>query len=345
MKSIRELLEEREERELSPLACKSSQSRGRLRKVPECSVRTAFQRDRDRIIHCKSFRRLEHKTQVFLSPTGDHYRTRLTHTLEVSQIARTIARALMLNEDLVEAIAMGHDLGHTPFGHTGEEVLNNVLPGGFSHSQQSLRVVDRLERNGEGLNLTYEVRDGILKHSKDASGIFSNPQDMDPITLEGKIVRISDGIAYINHDIDDAIRGGIIKEGDLPKDCTAVLGITHSARIERMVFDVIEHSWGKPDISMGEEVLKATNDLRAFLYESVYPSRDIIGEVDKAKGLLYRLWEHFISNPQDIPGSFASRIDGEGLPQVVCDYIAGMTDRYAIRVYESLFVPKPWPIA
>lgn len=325
---LRELAEEREERELSPRAAKSKYSKGRA--VPEapCSVRTDFQRDRDRIIHSKSFRRLKDKTQVFIIAEGDHYRTRLTHTLEVSQIARTVARALRLNEDLVEAIALGHDLGHTPFGHAGEEALAGVYPQGFKHNEQSLRVVDKLE-GGTGLNLTFEVRDGILNHTGSGS----------PATLEGQIVRIADRIAYINHDIDDALRGGIITAGDLPKDCLETLGRTHRERINTMVRDLIINSMDRDTISMSDEVWEATNALRNFLFDRVYIDSPAKQEEKKAKRMLKDLYWFYIDN-QDIFRSEANYNEKESLERQVCDYVAGMTDRFAVAQYTKYFVPQ-----
>ena len=293
-------------------------------------MRTEFQRDRDRIIHAKSFRRLKHKTQVFLAPAGDHYRTRLTHTMEVAQIARTIARSLALNEDLTEAIALGHDLGHTPFGHTGERVLDSICSFGFNHCKQSLRVVDFLE-NGVGLNLTYEVRDGILNH---AGNLSAN-------TLEGKIIKLADRIAYINHDIDDALRGGIIKETDLPKSCLEILGKTHGVRISTLIQDVVYASYGKNDITMTEKISDAMNELRKFMFETVYVDSEAKTEDEKAQGVVLMLFETFMKKPE-LMGIALSDIERVGKEQSVCDYIAGMTDNYAIYKFNEIFIPKKW---
>ncbi|GAB4337346.1 MAG: deoxyguanosinetriphosphate triphosphohydrolase [Candidatus Abyssubacteria bacterium] len=332
--SIRQMLERREHEYLSPLATFSDQSKGRRYPVQECQYRTVFQRDRDRIAHSKSFRRLKHKTQVFLAPTGDHYRTRLTHTLEVSQIARTIARALCLNEDLTEAIALGHDLGHTPFGHAGESVLNELYPAGFAHNEQSLRIVDELE-NGNGLNLTCEVRDGILNHSKGTLDIFALGRTQRPMTLEGEVVRISDSIAYINHDIDDAIRSGLIRESDLPADCVKVLGDTPSHRIDTMVTDVICSSSDRIQMSPG--ILQATNSLRNYLYENVYPRPEIQDSINKARRLLKEIYLYLRENPGVISSEMRK---GEDIDRMVVDFVAGMTDRYAIDFYKNHFLPE-----
>jgi dGTPase len=341
--NIRQLTEEREE-SLSPHAVKSKNSRGRQRPEEPCPVRTAFQRDRDRIIHSKAFRRLKHKTQVFITPLGDHYVTRLTHTLEVAQIARTIARALNLNEDLTEAIALGHDLGHTPFGHVGEEVLNELYHRGFKHNQQSLRVVDRLENDGLGLNLTWEVRDGILHHSKERESI----QGGEVGTLEGEVVRISDSIAYINHDIDDAIRAGMLAEGDLPLAAITILGNTRSLRINTMVVDIIERchpSMGtekeKPSITMSPRILEATDALRDFLFERVYNIRSAQGESEKARGIVRALYSYFKEHDDKMPEEY--RFYSDELERRVTDYIAGMTDQYATRMAAELFPAKEDP--
>ncbi len=322
-----------EEEYLSPYAARSSRSRGR--KYPEvpCRVRTDFQRDRDRIIHSKAFRRLKHKTQVFIIPEGDHYRTRLTHTLEVAQISRTIARALRLNEDLTEAIALGHDLGHTPFGHAGESALNEVMPGGFKHNRQSLRVVEELE-GGRGLNLTAEVRDGILNHTGPGT----------PYTLEGQVVRIADRVAYINHDIDDAIRGGILKVDDLPSYCLEVLGREHRTRIHNMVMDLIENSYGKPVISMSPAVREATDKLRAYLYEHVYIDSEAKREEGKARHVVQYLFMYWSEHPEKLPAEHREKAGVVGVERAVCDYIAGMTDRYAIARFKSLFIPSSFAI-
>lgn len=343
--TIREQTENIEKQILHPNACLSSKSRGRARPEKEDDVRTCFQRDRDRIIHSKAFRRLKHKTQVFLAPKGDHYRTRLTHVLEVSQIARTIARALRLNEDLVEAISLGHDLGHTPFGHAGEAILREIHPGGFDHYKQSLRVVDFLEKNGQGLNLTYEVRDGIVKHSKGKGLIISdNPKDK-PATLEGQVVRIADIIAYVNHDLDDAIRAGVIKRTDVPKEIVKVIGETYSKKIDTMVRDVIKESTaiGLTNITMSEEISSVVYNLRDFLFERVYESEGIMREFNKAKGILSALYEYYLEHIdevfKDIPPE--KRLDRH---RMVCDFIAGMTDSFAFMTYERLFLPEQWKV-
>ena len=343
--TIREQTEERERRNLHPKACLSSLSRGRLKKEKEGEIRTCFQRDRDRIIHSKAFRRLKHKTQVFLAPAGDHYRTRLTHVLEVSQIGRTIARALRLNEDLTEAIALGHDLGHTPFGHAGESVLREIHPGGFDHYKQSLRVVDFLEHNGEGLNLTHEVRNGIVKHSKGKGLIIPDTPGEKAETLEGLTVRISDIIAYVNHDLDDALRAGVLKRPDIPKEVLRTLGDNHSRRIDTMVKDVIYRSLRTDlrEISMTEEVSRATYVLRDFLYERVYESSTIRGEFMKAKKVLRDLYEYYMEHIEevfrDIPAE--KKLNKH---RMVCDFVAGMTDRFAMATYERLFLPQQWTI-
>ena len=318
---------------LSPYATKSAESAGREIPVGKCDIRTDFQRDRDRIIHCKAFRRLMHKTQVFLSPEADHYRTRLTHTLEVTQIARTVARALRLNEDLTEAAALGHDLGHTPFGHAGERLLQRVYSPLFRHNEQSLRVVEKLENNGKGLNLTAEVRDGILHHTG-GSGEASTP--------EGRIIRYADRIAYINHDIDDAVRAGILKSTDIPEQLCALLGYTHGERINTMVRSVVASSSGKDEISMEPDIYRATMRLRAFLFENVYTNPEAKGEEGRAESMLETLYHYFIEHPLELPTEFEETADEEGSARAVCDYISGMTDRYAINLYKELFVPKVW---
>ncbi len=340
--NIRQMAEAREE-SLSPCAVKSRQSRGRLRYEEPCPIRTAFQRDRDRIIHCKSFRRLKHKTQVFIAPLGDHYVTRLTHTLEVSQIARTIARALNLNEDLTEAIALGHDLGHTPFGHVGEDVLNELYHQGFSHNEQSLRVVDFLEKDGRGLNLSWEVRDGILNHSKTgAEGILGDDWG-EVSTLEGEVVKIADIVAYINHDIGDAIRAGIITERDLPLDAIKMLGLAHSQRINAMVCDIIDNSWEvrccdiikeRPAIKMSSQVLAAANTLHNFLFERVYNLRSAQEETEKAREVVRSLYKYFNEHEDRLPTEY--RLHSDTTERRVVDYIAGMTDHYAMRLAEEL---------
>lgn len=312
---------------LSPYAFHSVDSRGRDFPIEECDLRGEFQRDRDKILHSKSFRRLMHKTQVFLSPEHDHYRTRLTHTLEVTQIARTISRALRMNEDLTEAIALGHDLGHTPFGHAGERVLRRCFDENFAHYEQSIRVVEKLEP----LNLTWEVRDGILHHTLGGAS-----------TLEGEVVLFADHIAYINHDIDDACRGGIIETSDIPSDCLEGLGYTHGGRIDTMIRAIISASDGKPYICMEEKESALTEKLHDFMYNSVYLNPEAKGEEGKAEGLLVRLYEYFILNPDELPKEFDETVKNEGVPRAVCDYIAGMTDRYAIRLFNRLFVPDSW---
>lgn len=328
---IREEIEAREEASLAPYATLSKRNRGRLQPEDPCPVRTAFQRDRDRIIYSKAFRRLKHKTQVFIAPEGDHYRTRSTHTIEVAQISRTIARALRLNEDLTEAIALGHDLGHTPFGHSGEYALNEVFPSGFRHNEQSLRVVDILE--GErGLNLTWEVRDGILRHT--------GPEL--PATLEGQIVRKADRISYINHDVDDAIRAGIITEDDLPPDCVRVLGNRHKTRINTMVMDIIDQSLGKPVIHMSDPVQEATDKLRSFLFDRVYVGSAAKKEEIKARRIIGILYEFYLENPHYLSEELRRKSDAEGLERCVVDYIAGMTDRFAMKTFERFFVPSAW---
>ena len=343
MSSIREALEQREVETLAPQAAKSSQSRGRLTSEPEDDVRPAFQHDRDRIIHSKAFRRLKHKTQVFFAPEGDHYRTRLTHTLEVSQIARTIAKVLRLHEELTESIALGHDLGHTPFGHAGERVLDSLVPGGFRHYEQSLRVVDVLENDGRGLNLTWEVRDGIGRHSKGKEG---SPVGVEPAkrsaTLEGQIMRVADLIAYVNHDIDDAVRAGVMQDDDLPRDAVEILGRTSSARIARMVKDVVTETQGGnlTEIRMSDAVLSATLRMRAFLFEAVYENEVATAEFRKATGILGGLWEKVRERPA---GLLDDRIvAAEGLDVAARDFLAGMSDRFAVSLYERLFIPKPW---
>jgi dGTPase len=332
---IRNQLERREHEILAPEAAKSGDSRGRLR--------PAFQRDRDRIIHCKAFRRLKHKTQVFFAPAGDHYRTRLTHTLEVSQIARSIAKVLRLNEELTEAIALGHDLGHTPFGHAGERVLQQLVPGGFEHYEQSLRIVDVLERDGQGLNLTWEVRDGIARHSKGKYGV---PVGADPqqraSTIEGQVARVADIIAYVNHDIDDAVRAGLLRDEDLPPERVQVLGRSSSERIGRMVTDVVLQTihGGLTEIRMSDDILQATVGLRGFLFEAVYENEIATAEFKKASGILGGLWEKV----REQPDHFLDRevLEREGLDAAARDFLAGMTDRYAVNLYEQLFIPKPW---
>ncbi len=343
--AIRQLSEKKEE-SLSPYAVKSRLSKGRLRDEEPCPIRTAFQRDRDRIIHSKAFRRLKHKTQVFIAPLGDHFVTRLTHTLEVSQIGRTISRALNLNEDLTEAVALGHDLGHTPFGHVGEDVLNELYAPGFRHNEQSLRVVDLLENDGRGLNLTVEVRDGILNHSKSRSDVLSDTWGKVD-TLEGEVVRMADIIAYINHDIGDAIRAGVITEGNLPLDAVKALGISHSQRINTMVSDIIDSSWGasgydrydrigieSPKITMSPEILEATNILREFLFKEVYYVKSAEEESEKAREVVCRLYQYFNQHEDELPPEYLAY--SENTERRVVDYIAGMTDQYTQRVAAGL---------
>lgn len=324
---------ERLEREtLSEYAMLSENTRGRQYPLAPCEVRTPFVRDRDRIIHCKSFRRLKHKTQVFLSPVGDHYRTRLLHTLEVSQIARTIARGLRLNEDLTEAIALGHDLGHTPFGHAGESVLNELVPGGFFHNVQSRRMVEKIENGGKGLNLCYEVCDGIEHHKKNSRAI----------TLEGRVVSFADRIAYINHDIDDAIRAGILTEGQLPASALRILGNSHGVRINNMVLDVIHESEGRPEIRMSDTVYAQFDLLRDFMFEKVYYNPDAKREEGKAKRLIEALYRHYLQNVHTLPAEFTQYIEEDGAERVSADYIACMSDRYAIEDYKNIYVPRDW---
>ena len=334
--TVREELERQEHRRLNPLASFADKSKGRPRfeEDREGDVRTCFQRDIDRIVHCKAFRRLVHKTQVFLQPDGDHYRTRMTHTLEVARIASTITRALGLNEDLAEAIAMGHDLGHTPFGHAGEVALSKCLGYPFRHNEQSLRVVDYLEREGKGLNLTHEVRNGILCHTGDPW----------PNTLEGQIVRRSDQIAYVNHDIDDAIRAGILTNEDIPHAITDVLGHSHSARVNKLVTDAINTSREAGTVMLSPDVEKALKDLRSFMFENVYRNPVAKGEESKAKDMLSRMFEYYMTHPEALPEDFHPQLSFEGLERNVCDYIAGMTDNYAIDKYTEIFIPVGWHV-
>ncbi len=330
---MKEILEKIERDTLCEYAALSENSKGRAEAITPCTVRTEFQRDRDRIIHSKAFRRLMHKTQVFLSPEADHYRTRLTHTLEVSQIGRTIARALRLNEDLTEAAALGHDLGHTPFGHAGERLLQRVYSPDFSHNEQSLRVVEKLENGGKGLNLTYEVRDGILHHTG-GSG--------DAETLEGRIILFADRIAYINHDIDDACRAGILDEMDIPKDIRELLGSSHGARIDTLTRSIIRSSAGKPEISMEKDIYAGMIKLREFLFENVYTNPIAKGEEGKAEELLARIYDFFCKYPEKMPEEQRRWLDRDSTERVVCDYVAGMTDRYAVTLYRQIFLPKMW---
>ncbi len=330
--NIKGMTEEMERFTLSPFACFSSETRGRERQIPPCDTRTEFQRDRDRILHSQSFRRLMYKTQVFLAPAGDHYRTRLTHTLEVSQVARTIARGLRLNEDLCEAAALGHDLGHTPFGHAGEMLMQECYSPSFTHYKQSLRVVDKLENDGMGLNLTFEVRDAIVNHT---GGHLAS-------TLEGIIIKFADRIAYINHDIDDACRAGILTPEDIPLEIRRVLGDGHSTRINTMVRSIIETSAGTNDIRMADDIKQATDELRAFLFSSVYLNPVAKGEESKAKELLARLFEYYVKNPTEMPQLYRANLNTEPVERCVCDFISGMTDRYAIETYRALFIPEVW---
>ena len=333
--TIREQIEAMEKENLSPYACRSVDSRGRDKDEPQCDIRPVYQRDRDRILHSKSFRRLKSKTQVFLDPKGDHYRTRLTHTLEVSQNARTIAKALRLNEDLVEAIALGHDLGHTPFGHAGEQKLNELCVGGFRHNEQSVRVVEKLEKSGQGLNLTWEVRDGIFNHQT----------DLMPATLEGKIVRFSDKIAYINHDVDDAIRGQVLKEEEIPQEIRSILGGNTRIRLNTMIHDIVGNSIHKNQIAMSKDVEQAMKDLRFFMFEHVYRNPVAKGEENKAKSLLEFLFHYYFEHIELLPQKYLNMINqGENQDRVVCDYIAGMTDEFAYRQFEEYFLPKSWQI-
>ena len=332
MSCIRETTEQIERQILSTHAVLAQNSKGRKREEAKDDIRTDFQRDRDRIIHCKSFRRLKHKTQVFLSPESDHYRTRMTHTLEVAQIARTIARALRVNEDLTEAIAMGHDLGHTPFGHAGERTLDKITSFGFTHYEQSARVCERLEKNLKGLNLTYEVIDGILHHTKGEQ----------PSTLEGQIVRISDRIAYINHDIDDAVRGDIIHSDDIPFDIKLVLGMTKGDRISRLVKSVVKNT--VDTVKMDAETAEAFDKLHEFLFENVYRNPKAKSEETKVDGIIEGLFSYFMDNPHKMPAEFAVISNEEGLERAVTDYVAGMTDHFAIQAYSDIYVPKSWGV-
>jgi dGTPase len=339
--TIRERLEEHEATHLAP-AASLSRDATRLQPEAESALRTAFQRDRDRVLHSKSFRRLMHKTQVFIAPAGDHYRTRLTHTLEVTQIARTIGRALGLNEDLIEAIGLGHDLGHTPFGHAGETALAEAFPG-FRHNEQSLRIVDRLEREGRGLNLTNPVRDGILRHSKLRSGI-THAASGNANTLEGEVVRIADGIAYINHDLDDAVRAGLLALGDVPRDIIAVLGATHSRRVNALVNDVITHSdtvLAPGAIAMSLDIQQAADQLREFLFRRVYTPLNEDANTLRAQHIVRALYAHFLADPERLPAEYQSDDDA---PRRVADFVASMTDRYAIELYEDVFVPQHWSV-
>lgn len=332
--SIREDLEKMEQLYLSPFAALSMDSKGRLKDEEPCDIRPVFQRDRDRILHSKSFRRLKDKTQVFLTPEGDHYRTRLTHTLEVSQNARTIAKALRMNEDLVEAIALGHDLGHTPFGHAGERALNRISPTGFKHSDQSVRTVDILEKGTQGLNLTFEVRDGIMNHQTEGM----------PSTLEGKIVRLSDKIAYIHHDMDDAIRGNILKERDVPKEICEVIGYSTGERLDHFIHDIVTTSANKKDILMSVEVAEAMKRLRNFMFERVYTNQEAKSEEHKAEILMETLYEYYQKHIELLPNDLIRLMEehGESRERIICDFLASMTDRFAIAKYEEIFIPRSW---
>ena len=331
--NIRETMEQRELELLSPYASHSLHSRGRERPEEECDIRTVYQRDRDRILHCKAFRRLKDKTQVFLAPQGDHYRNRLTHTLEVSQIARTIAKALRLNEDLVEAIALGHDLGHTPFGHAGEHALNQIHPGGFAHYRQSIRVVQVLEKDGEGLNLTWEVRDGILNHRTSGS----------PATLEGQVVRFSDKIAYLHHDMDDAQRAGIITEDNIPVTLRMLLGYTTRERLNTFVHDIIENSLGRDSIQMSPEIQEGLTELRALMFRNVYTNYEAKREETKAINMLKQLYQYYTEHPEAMSREYRDLLQrGESREQTVCDYISGMTDQYSMAKFRELYIPQSW---
>jgi dGTPase len=342
---IREQLEALEDETLAPQAARSRASKGRLRQEAADPIRPNFQRDRDRVIHSKAFRRLKHKTQVFFAPEGDHYRTRLTHTLEVSQIARSIAKVLRLNEELTEAIALGHDLGHPPFGHAGERVIDKLVPGGFSHHEQSLRIVDVLENDRQGLNLSWEVRDGIARHSKGKHGLpVGAPPEHRASTIEGQIARVADIIAYVNHDIDDAVRAGVLDTRDLPQSAVAVLGGSSSQRINSMVTDVVTETLGGAltEIRMSDLVLQATLEMREFLFRAVYENPRAMAEFDKAAGLLGGLWDKLRQKPDQFLDK--ATIDSEGLDAAARDFLAGMTDRYAVALFEDLFVPRSWSV-
>ena len=338
-------MEANEEQILSPYACLSKKSLGRQHPEPECDIRVAFQRDRDRIIHCKAFRRLKYKTQVFLAPAGDHYRTRLTHVFEVSQIARTIAVALKLNGHLTEAIALAHDLGHTPFGHAGESVLNDLYPGGFRHHDQSLRIVDTLEKKGRGLNLTFEVRNGISMHSKGRREILPEDESELPETMEGKVVRVADIIAYVNHDLDDAVRAGLIKQRQLPAYVFNKLGENNSERIGTMVKDIIYSTLdnGAGKLTMSRDIMSAISDLRSFLYENVYETNKVHKDFLKAMRVVRELYGYFLENglPKD---QEAEEYKGSSDHRAVCDFVAGMTDRYALNLYKKIFLPERWAV-
>ena len=332
--SIKERRYAIEEQFLSEFACRSKDTKGRQRPEEECNMRTAFQRDRDRIIYSKAFLRLKNKTQVFFSPEGDHFRTRMTHTIDVSQIARSIARSLALNEDLAEAIALGHDLGHTPFGHAGERVLNSLAPNGFAHNIQSLRVVDVLEKDGRGLNLTFEVRDGIVNHKKSGR----------PATLEGKAVSLADRIAYVNHDIEDAVRAGLLREEELPKREVSVLGSSSRDRINTMISSIYQNSAGKNQVRMGEREAEALENLRAFMFEKVYITPLSMKEEERAKRMLSAMYDYFLKNKDKLPAFYLSLCERYPLEQVVCDYLSSMTDKFAVAVFDNIFVPHSWAL-
>jgi dGTPase len=345
--TIREMLEKQEAQILHPRAALSTQTMGRAHRMDPDDMRPAFQRDRDRVLHCKSFRRLAGKTQVFLAPTGDHYRTRLTHTLEVSQVARTITRALRLNEMAVEAMALGHDLGHTPFGHAGERLLNHIMDDGFHHVRQSMRVVETLERDGKGLNLTAEVRDGILKHTKGKGAVFMQGAGLKCLTLEAEVVRVSDIVAYVNHDLDDAIRGGLLGEKDVPRDIRLVIGSSHGERLARFIADCVEAS----DIDhgghvrMSREVHGALLSLRDFLYARVYENPVVADEFEKAQRILRELFEWCMKDEERFLDRFGDwKHPGDTLERAVCDFVSGMTDRYALATWQELFAPRPWAV-
>jgi len=336
MKTPREVQETLERQMLSPKASYTARSKGRLRDEPECDIRTCYQRDIDRVIHSKTFRRLKHKTQVFLSPEGDHYRTRLTHTLEVSRISRTIARGLRLNEDLAEAIALAHDFGHTPFGHAGERALDEILKndGGFKHNEQSLRIVERLEQNGNGLNLTHETRDGVLCHTG----------TREPETLEGSVVRIADRIAYLNHDLDDAVRAGVLREMDVPDEITCALGEKHGDRINTLVLDIINESTDQDKIMQSPQIAFVFGAFREFMYESVYLNMKAKREESKVFGIINEIFRYYERNPDELPEEYQRISVSDGLKRAVSDYISGMTDNYAVYIYEKLFIPETWQV-
>ena len=332
--SAKERTYKKEEMFLSPYACKSKDTRGRQRGEKPCDMRTDFQRDRDRIIYSKAFLRLKNKTQVFFSPEGDHFRTRMTHTIDVSQIARSIARSLALNEDLAEAIALGHDLGHTPFGHAGERVLNAISPLGFAHNEQSLRVVDVLEKEGKGLNLTFEVRDGILNHKKSGR----------PATLEGKAVSLADRIAYVNHDIEDAVRTGLLRADELPAKDVKVLGSSSRERINTMITSIYENSMGKSEVKMGGREAEALEDLRSFMFEKVYITPISMKEEERAKRMLFSMFEYFMKEKDKLPAFYLSLSEQYPLERVICDYLSSMTDKFAVAVFDNIFIPHSWAL-